>query len=115
MKKENQIKAVMNVEKGEEIIGTWITPQIPQIGFYMLLAKKKKDGACEQVYFIQRLNGKKTAFFCGEGKSKDEIDNVVIAINNAPSKTFKIECKLKLSNPEVYSLDGKSLDNDVIY
>ena len=47
MKKENQIKAVMNVEKGEEIIGTWITPQIPQIGFYMLLAKKKKDGACE--------------------------------------------------------------------
>ena len=47
MEKENQIKAVMNIEKGEEIIGAWITPKIPEIGFYKLLAKQKK------VYKIQ--------------------------------------------------------------
>jgi len=111
MKKENQIKAVMNIEKGEEIIGAWITPKIPEIGFYKLLAKQKKDGSCEWVHFIQRINGEKDSFFRGEVKSKEEIEKVVAGINAALSKTFGIECKLKLGNPGVYSLNDRNLDN----
>jgi hypothetical protein len=47
--KENKMKsslsqaAVMNVEKGEEIVGGWATPHIPQVGLYKLLAKKKNE------------------------------------------------------------------------
>ena len=35
-------QAVMNVDKGEEIAGMWVTKNVPQIGIYKLLAKKKK-------------------------------------------------------------------------
>jgi hypothetical protein len=110
MEKENQIKAVMNIEKGEEIIGAWITPKIPEIGFYKLLAKQKKDGSCEWVHFIQRDNGEKDSFFRGEVKSKEKIENVVTAINNSLSKIFGNECKLRSGNPDVYTLDGRNLD-----
>ena len=34
--------AVMNVEEGEEVLGGYVTPHIPQIGIYKLLAKKKR-------------------------------------------------------------------------
>ena len=32
--------AVMNVEKGEEIVGGWASVYIPQVGIYKLLAIK---------------------------------------------------------------------------
>jgi len=41
----------MNIDEGEEIAGMWVTPHIPQIGIYKLLAKKKKDGTVR--FFIQ--------------------------------------------------------------
>jgi len=41
MKSSLSQMAVMNVEKGEEVVGGWATPHIPQVGLYKLLAKKK--------------------------------------------------------------------------
>ena len=114
MKKENQIKAVMNIEQGEEIIGAWITPKIPEIGFYKLLAKQKKDGSCEWVHFIQRDNGEKDSVFRGEIKSREEIENVVAAVNNVLSKIFGTGYKLNLGSPDVYSLDGRHVDTGSI-
>jgi len=37
----------MNIEKGEEIVGGWATPKIPQVGSYKLLAKQRTDGKIE--------------------------------------------------------------------
>ena len=52
-------QAMMNVEKGETIVGGWVTPHIPGAGIYKILAKKRPDGACEWAHFTQRDNGLK--------------------------------------------------------
>ena len=45
MKKSDlRSQAVMNVDKGESIEGLWVTPQIPQIGVYKLVVKRRTDG-----------------------------------------------------------------------
>ena len=49
--------AVMNVDEGEEIVGGWAAPRIPQVGIYKLLAKKKKNNMIEWAHFVQRDNG----------------------------------------------------------
>ncbi len=114
MKNEPSIPAVMNVEKGEQIVGAWITPMVPDIGFYKLLAKRRKDGTCEWVHFVQRSNGEKDKFYRGEVPSQKEIDTVVTALNNALAKVYGAHIKLQLGNPEVYSLDGKNLDSGTV-
>ena len=53
MKSNLSQMAVMNVDKGEEIVGGWATAQISQVGIYKLLAKKRKDGVIEWAHFIQ--------------------------------------------------------------
>ena len=55
--KGKPVQALMSVEKGEEIAGTWTTPVVPEIGFYKLLAKRRTDGVCEWVHFVQRADG----------------------------------------------------------
>ena len=51
--------AVMNLEEGEDIFAGRVTPHIPQVGIYKLLAKKKVDGTIEWAHFVQRDNGLK--------------------------------------------------------
>ncbi len=62
--------AVMNVDKGEEIVGGWATPHIPQVGVYKLLAKKRKDGAIEWAHFVQRDNGAREKVYRGDVESR---------------------------------------------
>ena len=103
----------MNVDKGETIAGTWVTPLIPQTGFYKLLAKRKKDGACEWVHFIQREDGTKKLLFRGEVQSKEELQKVVDVANNMLGKTFGPSVKLSIGKADMYSLDGRKFDDTV--
>ena len=114
MKKEPTIPAVMNVEEGEQIVGAWITPMVTDIGFYKLLAKRRKDGTCEWVHFVQRANGEKDKFYRGEVSSEKDVDIVVASINNTLTKMYGAHTRLQLGNPEVYSLDGKNLDSGTV-
>ena len=41
--KEAKLPAVMSVERGETIVGAWVTPTIPEVGVYKLLAKRKVE------------------------------------------------------------------------
>jgi hypothetical protein len=115
MKDKPKIQAVLEIEKGEQIVGAWITPQIPEIGFYKFLAKQKKDGTCDWVHFIQRINGEKDTFYRGEVASREELDDVVNTINKVLAKIFGSDCKLQYGNPEVYTLDGKNLGNKTVH
>lgn len=115
MNKQQPIPAVMNVEKGETIVGTWVTPTIPTVGFYKLLAKKKKDGMCEWVHFVQRLNGEKAGFYRGEVNSEKDLETVVVTINRVLSKTFGTTIQLQQANVDVFSLDGKELGNTSVH
>jgi hypothetical protein len=122
MKKSNHpmsdlssLQAVMNIGEGESIAGAWITPHIPDIGCYKLLAKKKKEGRVEWVHFVQRLNGEKDTFYHGEVANEQELDAVVESINRALQRVFGIACVLKPGSPEMYSLTGEPLGNNTIH
>ena len=97
--------AVMNVEKGEEIVGGWATPHIPQVGVYKLLAKKRKDGVIEWAHFIQRDNRLKDRVMRGEANSREQLDIVLEVANKNLLKLFGVT--LQATDYDMYTLDGK--------
>lgn len=97
--------AVMNVDKGEEIVGGWATPHIPQVGIYKLLAKKKMDGSIEWAHFIQRDNGLKERVMRGTVKTRGELDIVINAANKNLGRIFGM--RLQAAEYEMRTLDGK--------
>jgi hypothetical protein len=106
-----KVQAIMNVEKGEEIAGMWATPQIPQIGFYKLLAKKKKDGTCEWVHFQQREDGTKKVLFRGHVESKARLKDVVDATDKTLSRVIGV--RLSVAEFDTYTTDGRKFDDQV--
>ena len=105
MKSSLSQAAVMNVEKGEEIVGGWATPHIPQVGLYKLLAKKKTNGEIEWAHFIQRDNGLKEMVMRGTVKNRGELDTVIEVANKNLSKLFGVT--LQATDYDMYTLDGK--------
>ena len=102
-------QAVMNVEKGEEIAGAWITPHVPQIGIYKLLAKKKADGTCEWAHFVQRDDGRKEKVYRGTVENEERLKDVVKAINNALHTAYSPLVNLGPADSDVYTIDGKKM------
>jgi hypothetical protein len=105
MKSHLSQMAVMNVNKGEEIVGGWATAHIPQVGIYKLLAKKRKDGVIEWAHFIQRDNGLKERVMRGEVNSRGELNKVISIANKNLSKLFGVT--LQTVDYNMYTLDGK--------
>jgi len=106
--------AVMNVDKGEEIVGGWATPHIPQVGIYKLLAKKKKNNTIEWAHFVQRDNGLKEKVFRGEVKNQSELDTVLEVTNKNLLKFFPGTARqgrcgvvIQPADYDVSTLDGK--------
>ncbi len=99
-------KAIMEIKKGEEIAGAWVTSAVPGIGFYKLLAKRKADGACEWIHFVQRANGSKDKFSRGEVENEDGIVDIVEAINRALRTAYGPGIKLQPADADVYPVDG---------
>jgi hypothetical protein len=106
-------QALMNVETGEEIAGAWVTPAIPGIGFYKLLAKKKKDGTCEWVHFVQRADGSKDSVYRGAVENQNRLTDVVDAINRALNTAYGPIIRLQSADYDVYSLNGKKASGTV--
>ncbi|MCC6298300.1 MAG: hypothetical protein IT314_03310 [Anaerolineales bacterium] len=98
--------AVMTIDEGEEIAGAWITPYIPEVGMYKLLAKKKKDGTYAWAHFIQRLNGNKEILFRGEAKDLAQLNEVLEVANGKLQAIFRVT--LQPADADMYTLDGKS-------
>jgi hypothetical protein len=97
--------AIMNVDEGEEIAGAWITPYIPEVGMYKLLAKKRPDGIYEWVHFIQRLNGNKDIVFRGEAKDEAQLKELLEVASGKLKAIFKVA--LQPADADMYTLDGK--------
>jgi hypothetical protein len=104
-------QAVMSVEQGEEIAGVWVTPPVPQIGIYKLLAKKKADGTCEWAHFVQRANGLKEKVYRGTVENEARLADVVDAINSALRTAYGPGIRLQTADYDMYSLDGKKISN----
>jgi len=97
--------AVMNVEKGEEIVGGWATAHIPGTGIYKLLAKKRKDGVIEWAHFIQRDTGAKQIVFRGEVNSREQLEQVIELASKNLSRLFGVT--LQAVDFDMYTLDGR--------
>jgi hypothetical protein len=106
-------QAVMNVEKGEEIAGAWITPHVPQIGIYKLLAKKKADGTCEWAHFVQRDDGRKEKVYRGTVENEERLKDVVKAINNALHTAYGPLVNLGPADSDMYTIGGKKMPKTV--
>ena len=99
--------AVMNVDEGEEILPSYVTPHVPQIGIYKLLAKKRKDGKCEWAHFVQRDDGRKENVYRGEVENEARMADVVDALNSALHTAYGPTISLVPADSDMYTLDGK--------
>lgn len=97
--------AVMNVDKGEEIVGGWASAHIPQVGVYKLLAKKRKDGAIEWAHFVQRDSGLKEKVYRGEVESRDRLDEVLEIMNGQLKRIFGVT--MKAADYDMHTPGGK--------
>jgi len=97
--------AVMNLEKGEEFVGGWATPKIPQVGIYKLLAKQRQDGVVEWAHFVQRDNGLRDRVTRGEVESREKIDEVLEIMNRNLRKIFGVA--MQPAEYEMRTVDGK--------
>ena len=97
--------AVMNLEKGEEIVGGWATPKIPQVGIYKLLAKQRRDGIIEWAHFVQRDNGQRDRVTRGEVESRAQLDEVLEIMNRNLRKVFGVT--MQPAEYEMRTVDGK--------
>jgi hypothetical protein len=100
------VQALMAVERGEEIAGTWTTPVVPGIGFYRLMAKRRVDGVCEWVHFVQRADGSKDKVYHGTVESKQRPADVVSAINNSLRAAYWPVVQLRSVEAEIAFVDG---------
>lgn len=103
--------AVMNVDKGEEVLPSYVTPHIPQIGIYKLLAKKKVDGTCEWAHFVQRDDGRKENVYRGTVENEARLADVVEGISSALKTAYGPTVQLQLANADMYTLDGKPISS----
>jgi len=101
--------AVMNVNEGEEILPSYVTPHVPQIGIYKLLAKKRKDGKCEWAHFVQRDDGRKENVYRGEVENESRVPDVIAAINSALNTAYGPAIRLHPADSDMYTLDGKQV------
>jgi len=97
--------AVMNIDKGEEIVGGWATQRIPQVGVYKLLVKKRKDGKMEWAHFIQRDTGLKEIVSRGELENQAQLDDLLEITTRNLKKFFGAD--LRPAEYELQTLDGK--------
>lgn len=101
------ILPIMSLDEGEELVGVWVTPDVPGIGFYKLVAKRLVDGRCEWVHFTQRANGTKDKFYRGTVEQESDLAKVVSAINKALTTAYGPQFCLRPANDmEIHFVDG---------
>lgn len=105
--------AVMNIEKGEEIITALISGHITGTGRYKFFAKKRIDSKYEWAHFVERDNGLKEKVYRGEVKNETELKLVLEIMNKNLVKIFGSHAEMKQGIPEFRSLMGNKFDDTV--
>jgi len=105
--------AVMNIDKGEEIISAFVSGHINGTGRYKFIAKKRKDNKYEWAHFVERDNGLKEKVYRGEINSETELKLVLDIMNKNLVKIFGSNSEMKQGIPEFKSLTGNKFDDTV--
>ena len=98
--------AIMNVDKGEEIVDGWASAHIPKVGIYKFLAKKRVDGVIEWAHFVQRDSGMKDKVYRGEVESREQLNEVLEIMNKHLKRLFGVT--MISTDYDMYTLDGKN-------
>jgi hypothetical protein len=99
--------AILNVDEGDEIVGGWITPKIPEVGAYKLLVVKRKNGKYEWAHFIQRDNGDKDRVMRGTLDTAEQLESLMEAMNKNLGKIYGAHVKLLAADYDLMTLNGK--------
>jgi hypothetical protein len=102
--------ALMVIESGEEIAGLWASEEIPEIGIFKLLAKKRKDGMIEFAHFLLHCTGEVSSIFRGETADPEELQEVLVMIETALLHCSGKTVKMKVPPYGTYSINGIPLD-----
>ena len=105
--------AVMNVEKGEEIISALVSGHINGTGRYKFFAKKRKDNKYEWAHFVERDNGLKEKVYRGEVNNETELKLVLDIMNKNLVKIFGPNAEMNQGIPEFRPLPGNRFDDTV--
>ena len=111
MKKSTPFAPMLAVDHGEEIAGMWVTPTIPEVGAYKLLAKRKRDGTYAWVHFLHRVNGEKKELFRGELASLSDLEDLVGIVSGKLCQTYGKGMSLQNADYDAYSIDGRMIDD----
>lgn len=111
MKPKQTPLAVMNVAQGEEILPGRVTPPIPQVGQYKLVAKKKKNGTIEWAHFVQRDSGLREKVVRGVVANSDELEIVIDIMNRNLEKVFGVT--MQAATYDVGMADGTKVSGTV--
>jgi hypothetical protein len=102
--------AVMQVDKGEEIVASLVSGHIPGTGRYKFLAKKKMDKTYEWAHFTERDSGIKDSVYRGTATSKEQLDMILGIMNRNLQKIFGEHAEMKPGIAEFRSLTGQVLN-----
>ena len=105
--------AVMNIEKGEEIMAALVSGHIAGTGRYKFLAKKRNDKKIEWAHFVERDNGLKEKVYRGEVNNDSELKLVLEIMNKNLSGIFGSHAEMKQGIPEFRSLSGTKFDDTI--
>lgn len=105
--------AVMNVDKGEEIISALISGYIKGTGRYKFLAKRRNDKVIEWAHYVQRDNGLKENVYRGEVNNETELNQVLEIMNKTLVIVFGERARMQQAVAEVRSIFGEKLDSTI--
>jgi hypothetical protein len=105
--------AVMNLEKGEDLIAALVSGHIPGTGRYKFLAKKNKKGKYEWAHFVERDSGLKEKIYRGETNNTKELKQVLEIMNKTLKKIFGDKAEMKEGIPEFRSVMGNKFDDSI--
>jgi hypothetical protein len=97
----------MDLDKGEELAGMWVTPHIPGTGMYKIIAKKRLDGVIEWAHFVQRDSGLRENIMRGEANGPEELSEVVEIGSRNLRRFFGPACSFMPAQAEIYTPEGK--------
>ncbi len=100
---------LMNIGKDEEIFAGRVSPHIPEVGVYKILAKKKADGTIEWAHFVQRDDGLKDRVMRGTVNNREEFNIVIDTVDKNLRRIFGVTTQP--AEFDVRTLDGVKASN----
>lgn len=100
---------ILELEDGDELAGSWSTPEHDRFGTFRLLLKRTPDNRLLWAHYIQAPDGTTGMVIRGELRHPDELKQLQDTIHRTIRKVTGEELRLEDSDYLASSADGNSL------